>query len=255
MAQFLQITSATNTQYKIWKSLLTSKGIRENHCFLYMGQKLVAEFLKAPIKGFNIEAILISDTNSNSDFGSHRVCQLSRELFSGLDQLGTKSTILVLSYTPWSTKKVESEASGLELICPIGDPRNMGALVRTAVGFGVREVILTQEATHPFLPHSVKASAGAVLKMKFSSCGPIHEIPLLGNNMALELHGTPLEDIVEWPAQLRLWVGEEGPGLQLSHEQKKKMQFINIPTNNIESLNAMVSTSLALWEWKKNQHG
>ena len=56
---------------------------------------------------------------------------------------------------------------------------------------------------------------------------------------------------VTWPKNLRLWVGEEGPGLTLEHAQKRIMKFVHIPTANIESLNAMVSTSLALWEWKK----
>ena len=112
-------------------------------------------------------------------------------------------------------------------------------------------MILTKESTHPFLPHSIKASAGAALKAKFTvSPLPLSEIPMVGDNYALELHGESLEK-VKWPKNLRLWVGEEGPGLGLALEQKKKMKFVTIPTGPIESLNAMVSTSLALWEWKK----
>jgi tRNA G18 (ribose-2'-O)-methylase SpoU len=47
-------------------------------------------------------------------------------------------------------------------------------------------------------------------------------------------------------------VGEEGPGLKLSPEQKKKMNFVSIPTQRIESLNATISATLAIWEWRKN---
>ena len=113
-------------------------------------------------------------------------------------------------------------------------------------------MILTQEATHPFLPNSIKASAGAALKMKFLSINAkLGLLPLVGENFALELHGTDLAKVL-WPKNLRLWVGEEGPGLQLAHEQKRSMKFIHIPTSEIESLNATTSTTLALWEWKKS---
>ena len=101
------------------------------------------------------------------------------------------------------------------------------------------------------MPHSIKASAGAALTVNFTKTSlAVSEIPLVGENYALALFGENITS-TKWPKNLRLWVGEEGPGLNLEHSQKKIMKFINIPTKNIESLNAMVSTSIALWEWKK----
>lgn len=248
MSQTFKIGSAQNEQFKIWKSLLTSKGIKENKMFFLMGEKLVNEFLEEPIKGFKAEFILHNQeipqkTDVKKTF-------LTTELFKELDILGTKSPMLILSFEEFKIKNIEEAPKGLELICPLGDPRNLGALVRSAVGFGVSEVILTQESTHPFLPHAIKASAGSALKMRFSKSSALSEIPLIGENYALSLHGEVLTKI-KWPKDLRLWIGEEGPGLKLELSQKKKIKFVNIPTNNIESLNAMVSASLALWEWNR----
>jgi TrmH family RNA methyltransferase len=244
-----QITSSTNAQFKVWKSLITSKGIKENNLFFLMGRKLVDEFLENPITGFTAEYI-IHDAEIPQKTSAKKTF-LSKELFQELDVLGTKSPILILSFKDFTEKDFVKEARGLELVCPLGDPRNLGALIRTSVGLGAAELVLTKEATHPFLPHSIKASAGAALKIKITKTSlAINEIPLNGANFGLALHGESLAK-TKWPASLRLWVGEEGPGLNLVHEQKKLMKFVNIPIRDVESLNAMVSTSLAIWEWKK----
>ena len=244
-----QISSATNPQYKIWKSLLTSKGIKENGIFLLMGDKIVQEYLDSPSLKYKIEGVLcLEPSDKNKKF---RQTQLSAELFKELDVLNTRSPMLVLSFEKFKDMDFAAEPKGLELIIPLGDPRNLGAMTRTAVSFGVSQMILTQESTNPFLPHSVKASSGAVLKMSFKKSRlPLSEIRSAGENFALDLKGESIKNI-NWPADLRLWVGEEGPGLQLSSEQKRQVKSVHIPMSGMESLNAMVSTSLAIWEWSK----
>lgn len=248
-SKILQITSKTNPLYRQWLSLTTAKGIKEHQQFFLMGQKLVEEFLSEPIEGFTPEYIAFEDElNIETDV---KKTQLSHELFKELDVLGTHAPLLILSFQKFTEKDFTKTPKGLEIISPLGDPRNLGALTRTAVGFGAHEIILTSESSHPFLPHSIKASAGAALKINYVRTSlKISEIPLVGDNRALALHGENLSQ-AKLPKDLRLWVGEEGPGLKLEHAQKKQMKFINIPTQNIESLNAMVSASLAIWEWKK----
>lgn len=244
-----QISSSSNPQYRIWQSLLTAKGIKEHRQFFLMGEKLVTEFLKSPAKGFVPEFLLFKEDTGLKT--TAKKTALSKELFDELDVLGTKSPLLVLRHDEIPEKDFSAPASGLELVCPLGDPRNLGALMRTAVAFGANELILTKESAFPFLPHAIKASAGAALNLKISRTAlSLGEIPLTGANYALDLHGESLLT-AKWPKDLRLWVGEEGPGLALKHEQKKVMKFVNIPTTQVESLNAMVSTSLAIWEWRK----
>ncbi len=247
----LEITSSANAQFKIFKSLLTSKGIKENKLFILSGQKLVDEFIQNPVPGFILEYVLFQDELKVSVEAKNT--RLSSDLFKELDVLGTHYNLLVLSFNSFLAKDLNLNPVGLEIICPLGDPRNLGSLIRSAAGFGVNQLILTSEATHPFLPHCLKASAGAALKINIVLAQKkLCEIPMTGENFALELHGTDLA-LVQWPANLRLWVGEEGPGLGLVHEQKRVMKFVNIKTKNIESLNATVSSSLALWQWSQQK--
>ncbi len=245
-----EITSAVNPQFKIFKSLLSSKGIKEHQQFFLMGEKLVSEFLKNPLADFKIEFIVTFESLAFKT--DEKVTLLKKELFKELDVMGTHSAMLVLSYSSFKEKNLNDLPNGLEIICPLGDPRNLGALARTALGFQVNQFILTQEAAHPFLPQAIKASSGACLKIQFFiTQQKLCDLPLTASNYALELHGTDLAK-VKWPLHLRLWLGEEGSGLGLSELQKKTMHFIHIPTQNIESLNATVSASLALWEYFKS---
>lgn len=247
--RIVEITSASNPQFKIFKSLLTAKGIKENKLFILSGEKLIAEFLKNPPLGFHVEYVLFDDEIKFQT--QAKVTKLSRELFHELDLLGTHAALLVIAFQEFATIDLSTTPEGLQLICPLGDPRNLGSLTRTALAFGAKTLILTSEAAHPFLPQSIKASAGSVLHVQFLKAGrKLSEIPLVAENFALDLHGTALQQ-VQWPKNFRLWVGEEGPGLQLTLEQKKRMKFVTIPTQSVESLNATISMSLALWEWKK----
>lgn len=244
-----EISSKDNPVFRNMKKLLTSKGIKDEKCFLLMGEKLISEFLETKNPFFKIKNVISFD---EADFPLLQTqIKLKKELFDELDVLGTHSPMLVLEYSELNEPSLLEAPEGLEIISPLGDPKNLGALSRSALGFGASKLILTKESCHPYLPHAIKASAGAILNIPiFYTTKDTSELPLVGENFALNLHGQKVHDI-SWPKNLRLWVGEEGPGLKLSMDQKRKIKMITIPTTGIESLNATVSTSIALWEWKK----
>lgn len=252
----LNITSSANAQFKVFQSLLTSKGIKKEGLFFLMGEKIIKEFLKSP--SHELEFLIYSDEIPTdlklSDLKlaqQVKFTQLSKELFNELDSLGTHYPLLVLKCPLFLEKDFSKKPKGLELIAPLGDPKNLGALARSAIAFGVHEIILTQESVHPYLPAAVKASAGAVLKVLFTrTATKVSEIPVLGENYVLDLKGKSIID-VKLPKDLRLWLGEEGPGLNLSRSQLVAVTKISIPTDHVESLNATVSASLALWEWRR----
>lgn len=251
------ITSVSNEKLKMLKSLLSAKGIKEHNKFILSGEKLLHEFLSQRLTRFKPYAVVFDSENWPVAIEKNSEIQkivIPKEVFRDLDVIGTHAPLLVLEFKDFEIKDLTVAPMELELICPLGDPRNLGALIRSAVGLGVHEIILTQEAAHPYLPQSVKASAGAVLYAHFKKTeAPLNELPVVSENYALHLEGLDITKI-SWPKNLRLWVGEEGPGMNLTSEQKKKLKFITISTQRIESLNAMVSTTLAIWEWKKNQN-
>ena len=120
-----------------------------------MGEKLIAEFFEdLPAfadRGFKPEYIVFDKEIASLSTGNTKTTQLSTELFKELDVLGTKSPLLILTYNDFTLKNFSVPPRGLELVSPLGDPRNLGALIRSAAGFSANEIILTKESTHPFL--------------------------------------------------------------------------------------------------------
>jgi TrmH family RNA methyltransferase len=170
---------------------------------------------------------------------------LSPTLFAQIDVLGTHFNILVVAQpdilTLSATDIIDYAPKGIELIVPIGDPGNLGALIRSCEAFGVPRVILSREAAHPFLPKSVKASAGSVMRVPLARGPALAEYP--SNCIALDTQGMSIDEFV-WPTQGLLVVGEEGSGFASSGLVPQTR--IRIPTHGVESLNAVVATSIAL---------
>lgn len=237
-----EISSSSNPQFKAWKSLTASKGIKSEGLFILSGEKLIREFLKKPTH--EIQAEIVPD-NKHPLQTEAPAYHLSKDLFKELDIIGTHSNLLVLKTQDIDESKPQDKTEGLEVVAPIGDPGNLGALIRSCVAFGVSKIHLTQESANPYHPKCVKASAGAVLKAELRNAGPLatwdHESVL-----ALDSKGSSLLEIPK-AQNARVVVGEEGPGLP----DFKRVKWVSIPTQNVESLNATVAASLVIWHLMK----
>lgn len=254
-----EITSPSNDMYKLWKSLLSSKGIKNKSSFLLSGEKLIREsFLKKFASDFQSLGLLFPHGTSEAEIknwlpseslkdASPIACwTLSLSLMKELDVLGTQGPLLWMKAPPLPTWNPSIPAEGLEILCPIGDPKNLGALLRSADAFGASKVILLQESAHPFLPWSIKSSSGSCLRvpmMKGPSVRDLGGVDVYG----LDMKGDSVAEF-SWPQNLRLLLGEEGPGLPW---KLRKDRTLSIPTVGVESLNVTVAASIAMWEYRK----
>lgn len=230
------ISSASNAQFKLWKSLLEPRGIKKNGLFLLFGEKVVNETLRNHREQVT-ELIEIEKT-------------LSKELFRELDIFGTNSSIAVCRAPEFPRWREEKKREGLTLLCPLGDPSNLGALLRTACAFDVNSIVLLQEAASPLHPKALRASSGSIFSLPLYQGPSIHELdvpPLL----ALDAGGANLVEF-HWPKDPLLLVGEEGPGIP----SNLKCQKLSIPLQNgVESLNATVAAAIALFHFSSSVFG
>jgi TrmH family RNA methyltransferase len=242
------ISSRENPQYKMWRKIAqSSKAIDEFGYFLLSGPKLVQEALHMP--NLEIRAEIIAE--GMRPFNINSCYRLPTSLFKQLDVLGTNFNLLLIKtpqLEPWCEN---DQVTGMELICPLGDPRNLGALVRSCAAFGVKTIILTEEACHPFLPAAIKAASLACLKVTFKQGPSLSQ--LKGPLVALDLKGHNLSQF-EAPARFRFLVGQEGLGLK-KLSQEAKVEFVTIKTESVESLNATVAASIALHHFYQLRHG
>ncbi len=235
-----EIASAANAKFKRWASLLDSRGIKKEGAALVSGQKLVREFLESDPDA--VEDILLPPKSTAEFNDRFRQTRLSSALFNELDSLGTHSPLLVIR-VPKISEWNPADPKGLELIVALGDPANLGALLRSAEAFGASRVILTKECASPFLPKALKAAANSTFRVALAAAPSLNELKLT-NAYGLDMEGESLHDFV-WPKNCYLVLGEEGKGLPNLNLKKLRIPM----KGKTESLNATVAASLALYSY------
>lgn len=152
------------------------------------------------------------------------------------------------------------------IVCLDGvqDPRNLGALARSALAFGAVGMVIPERRSAGVTPAAVKASAGALSKL------PVARV----TNMAQAITSMKKEGFwtvgavatddappggppAQTPAEcdpgekIALVLGGEGAGLR--HGIEKLLDFrVRIPiAGEMESLNVSVAGAILLYEWSK----
>ncbi len=250
----IEITSKSNEHFKRWSDLSSSRGIKKHNEFILMGEKLIEEFLKNP--NFTVKAEIVHEdlhsvipSSAAAKFGRIPVYKLPKAMFNELDVVGTHYNLLVLEPKAIEPLPAKHTIQGLELVCPLGDPSNLGALARSALAFGVSKLLLTEESCSPYHPKAIKASAGALLKLPVFKVGKFADFIAGNENIwALDMKGENVGHF-NWPKNLQLVIGEEGPGFS----GLKGLQRLSVPTQGVESLNATVAASIALFTYSNSQ--
>ena len=246
------ISSRHNPQFKRWASLLDSQGVKSHQQCLVSGEKIREEMTQRHENAL-CEILLPQSLAIGEEWSSKSTSfSLTKELFQTLDIFGTKQPLAVFTTPSIPDHDLAQPPRGLEVLCPIGDPGNLGALLRSCRAFGVRTVILLREAVHPFHAKVIRASSGAVFAQPLSqgcSITELHTPERIQWISALDMNGENLSTTT-WPKHVRMLIGEEGVGLPSFPFPK----LFSIPQiHDSIPLNAMVASSIALHTYRQ-QH-
>ena len=273
------ILSAQNPVMSDFRDLLSAKGIRKQGYFIVAGERAVRETLERypalarnlllcadrhvpqgqvathPASGPSAWVDLVRHARELTTGNEPRfsVIALGRTLFDELDPSGTHVPLLVAKTPAVAEADLAAKPQGLEILCALGDPSNVGALLRTAAAFGASRIVLLKECATPFHPKAVRAASAATLMTPLAKGPSIRELPALiesgeieGPILALDMIGESLNQFT-WPKDARLLLGEEGQGVPSSQGFK----FISVPMQiGVESLNATVAASVALYSYR-----
>jgi 23S rRNA (guanosine2251-2'-O)-methyltransferase len=148
----------------------------------------------------------------------------------------------------------QGETPLLLLLDSITDVRNFGAICRSAECMGVQAVIIPQAGSAPANEEAMKASAGALAKIRlcrvkslFTTVEWLQQSGVQVVATALTNHSLPLYD-VDFTVPTAILMGSEGDGL---HPKFLKMAdaVIKIPqATDFDSLNVSVATGIVLYE-------
>ncbi|HWR98058.1 MAG TPA: RNA methyltransferase [Candidatus Methanoperedens sp.] len=141
------------------------------------------------------------------------------------------------------------------LLDRLGDPGNVGLILRTAEAAGAAGVVVTPGSADPLNPKCVRASAGSVFRM------PVAHAALEAATAALQAAGrrfyaTSPHGGVEYTAaalggRVALFLGQEGGGLEPA--LLERFEAIRIPTGRVESLNVAMAAGILLYECRRQR--
>jgi len=153
----------------------------------------------------------------------------------------------------------------------IQDPGNFGTLIRSAEAFGATSAVGIEGTVNHWNPKTVRASAGSIFRLPVVKTSTMELLAELQNRQVRALalvapHGNGGSAIGDGsnprsPLRLQdadlvgpcaLFVGNEGAGVSrelLTHME----QFVAIPQTRVESLNAGVAASIALYEAQRQR--
>lgn len=246
-----EIASAKNPNFKIWRSLDEGRGIKKHGLALVSGLKQVREILQdfpdrcAAILNRGTDDLPVDPPAGLTEY------RMRPELFRELDFFGVGPPLLVVRADPLPVWEDRDWPEGCTLFVPFQDPANVGAVIRTAAGFGAARVVLLQEAAHPFHPRSLRAAGPAIFRTPLLSGPSIQELRPTGAPLiCLGAGGQDIRDYA-FPAVFGLAPGLEGPGLP---DHLRAGEILTVPmAPGLESLNAAMATGIALYQWQRGR--
>lgn len=264
------ITSAANPLVKRVRLLAASrKHRREQGAFVVEG---IQPVWRAVTAGWQIEALVVDpdlrpDSPAAAMVGEQeargvRVVQVSRELFQRLSSREGQTGLAAI---------VRSRQRSLADLRPgpdavfaalhrIGNPGNLGTIIRTADAAGGAGVILIGDTTDPYAPTAVKASMGSLFAVDVVHV-PTEEAFLTwaGENGIEILAASGQASLAHWSVSYRpplaVLLGSEGQGLPAGLLAGASRQ-IKIPmTGTAESLNVAAAAAVLLYEIGRHRIG
>jgi len=143
----------------------------------------------------------------------------------------------------------------------ITDPRNLGAIVRSAAAFGAHGVLIPERRAAGMTAAAWKTSAGTAARIPIARATNLNRSLRAYADAGLSLIGldgdadTSISDVAEASGPLVLLVGSEGSGLsRLVREACDYLASIPISAS-VESLNAGVAAGIALYEISRRRVG
>lgn len=151
------------------------------------------------------------------------------------------------------TTDLSSSTDHIVLVNP-SNTGNIGTIVRTMLGFGMKDLAIIRPAVDIFEPKVIRSSMGSFFSIRFNHFDSIEEYmkkyPRNYYSFMLE-GGTDIEEIV-FKKPYSLIFGNEAQGLDPKFKTISQPIFIN-QGNEIDSLNLSIAAGIGIYISKRNR--
>jgi TrmH family RNA methyltransferase len=166
--------------------------------------------------------------------------EVAPHLLAEISQLGSSTREIGIYAQRWASEPVGPFCVAL---WGVGDPGNVGTILRSALAFGAASVALGPKTADPYGHKAVRASMGALFEVPIARVRDPSELP--GRRVALVAReGRPLRELEG--SEVTLVVGAEREGLPDSVVAACD-EIAHVPIRS-ESLNAAMAATVAMYE-------
>jgi 23S rRNA (guanosine2251-2'-O)-methyltransferase len=136
----------------------------------------------------------------------------------------------------------------------VQDPRNLGAISRSALAFGAAGLVIPRHGSAEVTAASIKASAGAVLRLPVARVTNVTRFIEASREAGFWAFGAAAgtgvsAEAADWAPRSLIVVGAEGDGLRQGVRAACD-RLVSIPVAGVESLNVSVAAGILAWEWR-----
>ena len=161
----MKLTSRDNPKVKHWTKLASDGRYRRSKGrALIEGPHLVQAATQA---GFEIHALLVSEKARPEDGATI----LSARVFASIVDADTPQGVAAEISIP-AGKAVDGDCVFLE---GVQDPGNVGAIIRSAAAFGVKNVVLDSACADPWSPKTLRAGMGGHFALQVKTVSSLDE--------------------------------------------------------------------------------
>jgi len=224
--------------------------------------KIEKIFVRTSLRDDNIAAILDA-ASANRIPVSHVPGAKLHNLVGGVNDQGVVALMSAIQYKEfgeWLDEVDTSEYPAILLLDELEDPRNVGAILRSAAAAGIAAVLVPKHRQAPISPTVFKTSAGNAGKIPIVRVGNLNQSIMKLKDAGfwiagLEMDGEKKLWDLEVDRALAFVIGNEGSGIREKTFEHCDFSFSIPMHNDVESLNASVSAALVCYEWRRKKFG
>lgn len=253
------ISSTSNQQIKSIQLLIEKpKYRREMGLYIAEGVKM---FMEAPDD--MIYRVYVSEHFMSNSPCAKRVTKFPYEIvadsiFKKISDTKTPQGVLTILKIPaYDIEELKNRKGCFLILNAIQDPGNLGTMIRTGEGAGVRAVILDEGCVDVYNPKVIRSTMGSIYRVPIVRTdnlkSVIRELKDVGVRMlAAHLSGEQYYDAESYKGSVGIMIGNEGNGLSDEISELSDVK-VKIPMEGkVESLNAAVSAALLMYEARRH---
>ena len=264
MSEIEKITSRDNQRLVNARKVRGGNG---GNLIFIEGRRLVEEALRSDIvidECFYVDGFRNRELLSGIAAKTSKIFEIPERIFRTIADTNNPQGTILLGQRPSRGLRIIEERMGAQptmlpvvlFLNEIGNPANLGAILRTAEAAGVVGVVVSENSADAFSPKALRAAMGSSFRLPIWENAAFDDVLLWAKKWGLESTAAHVSaeksyTEIDWGRPRLLIFGSEAHGLD-EKELEGVEERMQIPMENgVESLNLAVSAGVILFEARR----